>query len=155
MSGNSSVFKRPKIDLFELPESVETTSAWRINSLPDLIRFNALNNPHHVFCVQSKGIGIGNSDSSSITFLELAHAVEQCCDWILANIETACPDELRADGSPAKGRPTALFMESDVSLFIYLAALLTLNVPVKHIHPRGKEKTVLMLCFSVYSCQFD
>lgn len=101
-----------------------------------------------------------NSDSSNITitFLELAHAVEQCCDWILANIEVARPNEqeLRAEGSPAKGRPIALFMESDVSLFIYLAALLTLNVPVRdlQLHISDKENTRLIVCFSVSSCLF-
>jgi acyl-CoA synthetase (AMP-forming)/AMP-acid ligase II len=127
---------------------VETTSS-TIRSLPDLIRFNAIHNPHHVFCIQSNA----DLESTSITFLELAHAVERCCDWILTNVHGTSPAEQSADGSLEKSRPIALFMESDVCLFIYLAALLTLNIPVRYPSPPPRrEDTVLTPRVAINKC---
>ena len=61
-----------------------------------------------------------------MTFVQLAQAVER---WILANVETSAA-EYTSHGSIRKAQPISLVLESDLSLFIYLAALLTLNIPV-------------------------
>ena len=39
--------------------------------------------------------------------------------------------EACSDGAVRKSPPVALFMESDVGLFVHIAALLALNVPVR------------------------
>lgn len=102
-----------------------------IRSLPDLVLFNAVHNPNHVFCIQTKQPSTTlNFTLLPITFSELAKAVEQACTWIISSVADTHAAKQCADGSILKSRPVALFMESDVGLFIYLAALLTLNIPV-------------------------
>lgn len=131
-------FQRPFFNL--TPNEDESASASAVDdlssicSLPDLIHFNALHNPDHVFCLQTKESRDASAsafDFTTITFFDLAHAVENCCNWILCNVRDVHPAELGEDGSIRKSSPVALFTESDVGLFIYLAALLTLNIPVR------------------------
>lgn len=130
-------FQRPFFNL--IPNEDDSASVSTVDhsssicSLPDLIHFNAVHNPNHVFCLQTKesqDASTSGFDFTSITFFDIARAVENCCDWILSNVKNAHPAELVADGSIRKSSPIALFLESDVGLFTYLAALLTLNIPV-------------------------
>lgn len=130
-------FQRPLINL--IPTEDESASVSNladlssICSLPELIYFNALHNPDYVFCLQTKESRDASAslfDFTSITFFDLAHAVENCCNWILSNVKNVHPAYMGEDGSIRKSSPVALFLESDVGLFIYLAALLTLNIPV-------------------------
>lgn len=136
-------FQRPLFNLTPNEDGSASVSTLddlsSICSLPDLIYFNALRNPEYVFCLQTKesrDASASSFDFTSITFSDLAHAVENCCNWILSNVKDVYPAYLGEDGSIWKSSPVALFLESDVGLFIYLAALLTLNIPVS-IHFSG------------------
>jgi hypothetical protein len=134
----SSAFKRPRFDLLVSAESAEQQE---IKCLPHLIQFNAINNPNHTFCVQAQLISDDQTLAFKyISFLELDQAVGRCCDWILTNVKDAHPANFTENGSVCKSQPIALFMESDVSLFIYITALLTLNIPVWHSSSKCIEK---------------
>jgi hypothetical protein len=135
----NSAFKRPTFDLLV---SAETAEQQEIKCLPDLIRFNALNNSDHTFCVQAQLISHDQTLAFKyISFFELDQAVGRCCNWILANVKGVHSAEFAEDGSVRKSQPIALFMESDVGLFIYIAALLTLNIPVRLSSPKCIEKS--------------
>lgn len=129
MGSYSQSFERPRFKLFLEPGAADFES---IRSLPDLIQFNAVHNPNGAFCTQTKQSQFPGQEFQivEVTFLGLAQAVERCCQWILSNIKEARSAKLAGDGSVQKGQPLALFLESDLTLFIYLAALLTLNIPV-------------------------
>ena len=55
----------------------------------------------------------------------------RCCPWVLENASDIHPAEVYSDGAVRKSRPVALFMESDVGLFVHDAASLALDVPVR------------------------
>ena len=131
MESLSKTFQRAPFNLL-LDE--EHATADTIRSLPDLIHFNAIHNPHFLFCIQfnqSKRRPVEQEIGEiHVTFSELATAIEQCCVWILSKVKEIHPARLTSDGSVQKGPPVALFLESDVTLFVYIMALLTMNVPV-------------------------
>jgi hypothetical protein len=123
-------FKRAEFDLFLNQESSIDSI---IRCLPDLILHNALHNPGHLFCIHtthSPKASHAQFKFTGVTFAELALAVEGCCAWILANVPGVHAADVDKDGSIRKSRPLALFMESDLGLFIHLVASLTLNIPV-------------------------
>lgn len=103
-----------------------------IRCISDLIHFNAIYNPQHIFCIQSRQASKPKEgiESVKVTFSELAQSIERCCSWILLNVAGTQQAQLTADGIVRKSPPVALFLESDLTLFIYLTALLTLNIPV-------------------------
>ncbi|KAH6635416.1 hypothetical protein B0J18DRAFT_418741 [Chaetomium sp. MPI-SDFR-AT-0129] len=109
-----------------------------IESLLDLIAFNVEHNPNHMFCVQaslpkdhdatddnndSKNPGQVPFDGRSITFRELGVAVVACASWLSGL-------GLRRVDDQGRPKPLALYLQSDVGLFILLSALLSLDVPV-------------------------
>ena len=119
---------------FNLLLDGKRATADAIRSLPDLIHFNAVHNPKFLFCIQfnqsKRGPVEKEFEERYVTFSELAIAVEQCCVWILSKVRGIHSARLTSDGAVQKGPPVALFLESDVTLFVYMVALLTLNVPV-------------------------
>jgi hypothetical protein len=129
MGSLSPSFRRATFELFD---GQRTSNPESIRSLPDLIRFNALNNPEKLFAVQAKQSSASGKDSDfvEVKFRDLAESVEQCCSWILENIQGAHVAHVDDNGKVEKSKPIALLLESDLTLFIYLAALLTLNIPV-------------------------
>ncbi|KAG7086748.1 putative NRPS-like protein biosynthetic cluster [Marasmius oreades] len=88
-----------------------------VNGLPELIAFNAQHNQHLVFCRQIRA-GEGYHE---ITFAQLQAAVERCSAWLVASGVTE---------GPAAPSPVGIFLGSDVSIFIYIAALLRIGTPV-------------------------
>lgn len=103
-----------------------------ITSLPGLIGFNATHNPQHVFCFQAETCRQEPSDSTAngdipynthpVTFADLEKAVLAC--------SISLRKALSLDDSAGKIiRPVALYLESDLGLFVHLAALLSINVP--------------------------
>lgn len=132
------LYKRASFDLISTSGSIDedrekAKAKESICCISDLIHFNAVNNPDHVFCLQSRQVSndyASKFEITHITYSQLAEAVDRCCDWILSNAPGALEARLGQDGSVYKSAPVALFMESDVGLFIYLVALLTLNIPV-------------------------
>ena len=132
----TSTFKRPHFSPTPQKELEERNGHHAIASLPDLIRYNAKENPDHIFCTQAEvgsgkttdktGTSTSQYDSRQITFGQLGRAVDSCARWIHKTFE---PSRLRSSAN--KPRPIALYLESDIGLFIHLAALLAMDIPVR------------------------
>lgn len=129
----ASKFKVPPINLRSLtPEKDE------IRTLPELLEWNARENPDHLFCVQAeKKRQIGESNDpyelTSITNDDFKRAVGRCVRWLEGNVpglkDLGSPD---GDAEKVTGKPpaVALLMESDVGILIHLFALMSIGVPV-------------------------
>lgn len=105
------------------------SSANDIRTLLDLLDFNALNNPDHLFCLQE------SKDAPTlrrITFRQLARAVELCSAWLCRTQCTHPADQLPG-WQVDKPAAVALFMGSDIGIFIYLLALMRLGTPVRQV----------------------
>ena len=128
-------FHRPIFQLLPIPPYSDTNEQQPLvlRSLPDLVYFDAIHNPHHVFCLQSSRSPTTPEklDFTPITYQQLGCAIESCCAWLLQTISCAHPAVLTDKFVVRKAPPVALFLESDVGLFIYIMALLTLNIPVR------------------------
>lgn len=108
-----SFFKRPIFSPRPLGHRLEPDVAGSdISSLPDLVRFNARKNPNHIFAKASK-----------ITFSQLEELIRRCAGWLRSTVTSA-----RQNGD--SDTPVALYLESDIGLFIHLVALLSIDVPV-------------------------
>lgn len=129
----STTFRRPSFQLLPIPSDADVNSRdpSLIRSLPDLVLFDALHNPHHLFCLQTSQAS-GKIGLIPITYHQLAVAVENCCLWLLKTIPDAHAAKFDGGDHVQKASPVALFLESDVNLFIYITALLALNIPVSH-----------------------
>ncbi|KAL8748078.1 MAG: hypothetical protein Q9190_000106 [Brigantiaea leucoxantha] len=142
-------FQRPAFRLLPVPPdgATETRQASILRSLPDLVYFNAVHNPDHVFCLQSSQSQTlpEKLEFAPITFRQLACAVDSCCSWLLRNISNARPAVLIDGNAVDKAPPIALFLESDGGLFVYLIALLTLNIPCVLLSIRLNSAAVLQL----------
>ncbi|POR35295.1 L-aminoadipate-semialdehyde dehydrogenase [Tolypocladium paradoxum] len=138
-------FVRPQFEA--LPKgSGNKTSALdtRCASLLDLVRFSAKHNADQIFCLQAEARDSSDAppggdrgfSTSEISYKKLYHAVK------------ACAAEVRDWLQPITGRsddykqPVALYIESDVGLFIYFTALLKLRVPVLLISVRLSSSNV-------------
>ena len=114
----NNTFVRAHINLgFELdtPEGV--------NSLPELVEFNAKHNPDHLFAVQLRTDAAHSG--RRITFAELSLAVERAAGWLVKSGVTT-GRTLRTD----EIAPVAILLGSDVGIFIYILALLRIGTPV-------------------------
>ena len=112
------VFRRPYLNLGYIPDEPEG-----VNGLPELIEFNAVHNPDSIFCLQTRAKE--GSTPCQITFAQLQAAVERCCAWLLASGSTNGRGE--GEKYPA---PVGILLGSDITIFIYIAALLRLGTPV-------------------------
>ncbi|KAL8827908.1 MAG: hypothetical protein Q9191_002897, partial [Dirinaria sp. TL-2023a] len=116
-------FIRPPLDAEESIDSRKgaKTNNSTIHTLLDLVDFNAVNNPDHVFCLQELK---NKNDLHGLTCKDLADAVGKCTFRLM--------DEIVDQGRNANQKPdaVALLMASDVTLFIYLLALMRLDIPV-------------------------
>ena len=93
-----------------------------INTLPDLVEFAAKHNPDHIFGQQLRAY---DSNPCFITFSEFATAVERVSAW-LVNVGATTGRTEREVTVP----PVALLLGSDVTLFMYICALLRIGTPV-------------------------
>ncbi len=118
-------FRRARVNIQSF--QTETDS---IRSLPQLIDFNASQNPDHPFCVQArKQTKHPLPDLLIISHQQLKQAVLNCSEWLMTNIaELVLP--FPSEGTALKGSPIALFLESDFGLLVYKLALISLGVPV-------------------------
>ncbi|KAL2851873.1 hypothetical protein BJY01DRAFT_232774 [Aspergillus pseudoustus] len=140
-------FKRPEIKLY--PPAHETGY---IRTLPEVIEFNARENPDHVFCLQAKkSLDSSISTLIPVTNVRLIDAVAQCAKWLRANLELQLP-AVTEDGSITKGAPVALLMESDVGLWIHEMALMGMGVPVLLISARLSAIAVHSLLEHTSAC---
>lgn len=122
-----AAFQRPRFTALPPKDAPEED----ISSIPDLIRFNGLHNPDRIFCIQSEiPKDTESSESSnkysgvSITYKQLDDAVCRCAEWLRNSPATR-------DGVQKSESPVALYLESDVGLFIHMMALQKLNIPVR------------------------
>lgn len=111
------------------PEQEEVTS------LLDLVCFNACHNPTRQFCIQShanrkqtdqSGPDDSGYDGVSITFGQLESAIYNCAESLRKRFSTSYEAN-----SPESRRPIAIYLESDVGLFIHVLALQSLQIPVR------------------------
>ncbi|VDB88513.1 unnamed protein product [Peniophora sp. CBMAI 1063] len=118
MSEGRNTFFRAHLNLGFEPDVPEG-----INSLPELVAFNAKQNPDHVF-----GLQLRSGETSlarQITFAELSSAVERAAGWLVKSCVTT-GRSLRSD----KVAPVAILLGSDIGIFIYMCALLRIGTPV-------------------------
>lgn len=124
------VFCRPS---FQVSREFPTTQT-QLKTLPDLIDFNYEHNAECLFAIQEIRSAGMPPYSISITFKDLKKAVIACSDLLKKSRRDAEENNVSTEPElQSKKRPVALFMESDVTLFVYLAALLYLDVPVSWI----------------------
>ena len=114
-------FIRPDFSPLQ-PLNGEPAAGDSINCLPDLIQYNASQNGDRTFCIQGETIV---ENSRRISYQELERAVSACSYWVESHLEI---DSKEAE--PYKPKPVALYLESDVGLFIYIAAMLASGIPV-------------------------
>lgn len=112
-----------------LPTYSTSVQASSIRTLPELLEYNAKHNPTYLFCQQVRRCN-GSLQLLDVTHGQLRDAVLGCQGWlreIVKELELPYP---RENDRVAKGPPVALFMESDVGLWVHLLALMGLGVPV-------------------------
>ena len=136
-------FQRPDFHL--LPASTASSS---IQSLPDLVAYNSEKNPDHLFCLQA-----GSGRDIYITFADFQRAVLNCCNWLQCNVDSIKPAILTPQGYVQKGPAIALLLQSDIGLYTYIVALLSLNVPVRVLRRIGLECFLITstVCFALYT----
>ncbi|KAG2419144.1 hypothetical protein HFD88_002249 [Aspergillus terreus] len=118
-------FCRPSFQVSRDP----VTDPSAIHSLPDLVDFNAEHNPDHEFALQEVRHGGKHISLTPITFRELQLAAITCARLIRKQLPGE-PAEPEGGHQGMMRQPVAVFLESDVNLFIHLVALLYLNIPV-------------------------
>jgi len=93
-----------------------------IDTLPDLVEFVAKHNPDHIFGQQLRA---NDPNPCFVTFSELATAIERVSAW-LVNVGATTGRTKREVTVP----PVALLLGSDITLFMYICALLRIGTPV-------------------------
>ncbi|KAI0055302.1 acetyl-CoA synthetase-like protein [Artomyces pyxidatus] len=111
-----NTFIRPHLNL-----GYESASSRGVNSLPELIQFNAHYNPDHVFGLQMRV----DATPCKMTFAELHAAIERASAWLVGSGATT--GRVSRDQKIA---PVAILLGSDIGIFIYMAALLRIGAPV-------------------------
>ena len=99
-----------------------------IRTIPELVEYNASSNADHVFCIQ---IEKRANDSQIITYGQLKQAILHCSRWLVNNIHDLGLPTKSENGEIIKGKPVALFMESNFGILTHLLSLLSLGVPVR------------------------
>ena len=124
-------FQRAKIDL-----QPPTAGSNDIRTIPELVEYNAKHNPDHLFCSQAKRTARDQPlEFISITHSQLKQAIRKLSAWIAQNVPQAVFQN-SADGQKTKGKPVALFMESDAGLVLHLLSFLSIGVPVSLMLPK-------------------
>ena len=107
-----------------------------IQTVPELIEYNARENASHPFCIQSRKSGTDGSSSDwefiTISHLQLKQSILRCSSWLCEGIEGMRLPRKNSttDQEFVKGPPVALFMESDFGLLVHQLSLVSLGVPV-------------------------
>ena len=133
-------FQRPEIRLHGSPRFCAEGS---VNTIPDLIDFNAKHNPTHTFALQTDILANKTYTATRITFRELQLIVRQGFGWLSSEIPDvkACPKS--HDSQKPRARPVGLFLESDITLFVLVSALLSADIPVCCLHLIGTPSSKL------------
>ncbi|EGR49698.1 uncharacterized protein TRIREDRAFT_59690 [Trichoderma reesei QM6a] len=106
--------------------NVDFSSAERkedyIHSLPELVDFNAVQNPNHLLCIQARS----NAPWVKITNAQFKVAIDQCATWIAENVKLP---KARTKHDLTGRLPVALLMESDFGLLVHQFALVSMGIP--------------------------
>ncbi|KAL4890076.1 hypothetical protein BDV59DRAFT_99330 [Aspergillus ambiguus] len=137
-------FIRPLLQVSRTP----VTDPSAIHSLPDLIDFDAEHNPNHEFALQEIRQGGKHLSLTPVTFSELKNAAITCAHLIRKRLPSEADGEYQYGARP----PVAIFLESDVNLFVHLAALLYLNIPALVLSIRLSPAAVSHLLNSTSAC---
>ncbi|PFH48597.1 hypothetical protein AMATHDRAFT_81705 [Amanita thiersii Skay4041] len=157
---SASTFVRPYINLGygnDHPEGV--------NTLPELIEFVAKHNPDHLFGLQARSQSCPDSDPDTtniiadteptchldlsdtscvslheITFSQFGHVVKRACAWLINS--GATPGRAKRT---EKVNPVAILLSSDITIFVYLAALLRIGTPAFILSPRLPPLSIVHL----------
>lgn len=105
-----------------------------VQTILDLIDYNARVNPDACFCIQAHEPGSHQpQDDTHVTMHQLRAAIWRCSRDLRAHLigiqstdNNAGPNE----EAVVKPYPVALFMYSDLTLLVYLFSLMALGVPV-------------------------
>ncbi|KAJ0100687.1 hypothetical protein J7T55_010622 [Diaporthe amygdali] len=116
----------------------QTASSRGAQTIPELIDYNARVNPDACFCVQAvKPVGARPRNYVIFTMRQLRYAVLWCSKELRACLTGLEITNVSAETVPGPDHtfhvrpdPVALFMDSDISLLVYLFSLLALGVPV-------------------------
>ncbi|KAL2812958.1 hypothetical protein BJX63DRAFT_432247 [Aspergillus granulosus] len=140
-------YRRPEIKLYPAPSDTGL-----IRTLPEVVEFNARENPDHVFCLQAKK----NPDTSiptliPVTNCQLRDAISHCASLLRVHIKLQLPI-VSEDGTVKKRAPVALLMESDIGLWIHKMALMGMGVPVLLISARLSATAVHSLLERTSAC---
>ncbi|KXN84174.1 Linear gramicidin synthase subunit D [Leucoagaricus sp. SymC.cos] len=108
-----------------------------INTLPDLVEFNAKHNPDHIFGQQFR---VNDQPPCVITFSQFATAVERTSAWLVGTGATTGRTEREVIVPPV-----ALLLGSDITLFMFICALLRIGTPVLIISARLTPVAILHL----------
>ncbi|KAF8627100.1 hypothetical protein AX15_004541 [Amanita polypyramis BW_CC] len=126
---SGAAFVRPRINL-----GYDNGRPEGVKSLLELIEFSAKHNPDHIFGLQAQTNRL-NCDTTwsadknlsfyKITFSRLYKVVELASGW-LVHSGTTPGRTCRIDNVT----PVAIFLSSDITIFMYMAALLRIGTPV-------------------------
>ncbi|KAL8722888.1 MAG: hypothetical protein Q9225_000721 [Loekoesia sp. 1 TL-2023] len=146
----STVFNQGKVDLQDQDRS-------RIQTVPELIEHNALYNPEHVFCIQAqkqarKQASAPGLSLRSVSYFQLKLSIARCQAWLLRTIVQLRTPAIKSDGTVEKGRPIALFVESDVGLLVHLFSFMSLGVPVILLSARLGPSAIHHLLHKTTAC---
>jgi acyl-coenzyme A synthetase/AMP-(fatty) acid ligase len=126
MNGHQKSFTRPGLSL--------TAGQGDARSLPELIDFHARVNPHHRFCIQAQKDA--DAPSLDVTYAKLKQLILRCQSWLCEHVA-----DMRVEND-TKGEPVGLFMDSDLTLVIYIFALMGLGVPAVLLSTRLSAEAV-------------
>ena len=131
MGGSPLRFNRPSISFTSKDEHT-------VQSIPQLIEYNAKVNADYAFCIQAEKALLEDSPSFlHVTNAQLKHAIYRCAQWLRSAVEELVLPELIEDGAGTrKGSPIALLLDSDINLLVHAYTLTSLGVPVSEIEMR-------------------
>lgn len=97
-----------------------------VSSVQELLEFNAHHNPDHIFCTQFKKDASGKPHTlHEITFRQILKAVDRASAWL---VKSGCTSGRSKQEETVA--PVGILLSSDITIFIYIAALLRIGTPV-------------------------
>ncbi|KAL3489679.1 putative NRPS-like enzyme [Aspergillus germanicus] len=122
-------FTQPTLSLYQVKGDAR--------SLPELIDFHARVNPRHRFCIQVQD-DAEDVPLLDVTYAQLKQAILRCQSWLCQNVAEIQIE----DGGAKERRPVGLLMDSDLTLVIYLFALMSLGIPTVLLSARLSAEAV-------------
>ena len=125
MGGGTLRFNRPGIGFTSNTEH-------DVQSIPQLIDFNAKINPDYAFCIQAeKALHEDFPTFLHVTNAQLKRAICCCAQWLRSSVqELVFPGIIQDGAGSRKGPPIALLLDSDINLLVHAYTLMSLGVPV-------------------------